>query len=422
MTAPQLEEASARHAPPRPGATDRGRDLDPLRRRWDVVVATVALVLVGVSQPLAAGATTATVVVLGLAPVWAGALPRCRGTVALVALTVAALPFGLFLAEVVGPPQGRQWDPDGATAVGLLLVTAVGAVGLAVWARTVLPTRQVAVLVGSGLLVDGLLDTPGSLNAWKYNLSFPVTLVVLAVLARRSPRVACVALLGLAVIGITNESRSYAAFCLLAAALVVWRSAATGRSSRLRVLGVVGAAGLTAYQLGVDLLVQGYLGEALQQRSVMQVQNAGSLIAGGRPEWAATRELFAAHPWGFGLGAVPTSDDLRTAKAGLATVGISGDNGYVNNYMFGGGFKLHAIVADLWAGFGVVGIALGLLLVALVVRAMASSLAGRPSPLVVFLCLMALWWLLFGPIQSNLLDVAVVLGLAAPLEGSDDGP
>jgi hypothetical protein len=86
--------------------------------------------------------------------------------------------------------------------------------------------------------------------------------------------------------------------------------------------------------------------------------------------------------------------------------------------MFGDGFKLHAVVADLWASFGAVGIAIGALMVVLVVRALATTLtAGRPAPVVVFLCLMSLWWLAFGPIHSNLPDIAIALGLSAPLRG-----
>jgi hypothetical protein len=357
-------------------------------------------------------------VVLALTPVWLGAVRRSRGATALIVLACAAVPGGLVLALYVGPPAGRGWDRGSALAIALLVLTAVGAVGLLLWARTVLRLPHVALLVGSGLLADGVLDAGGP-NPWKYALSFPVTLLVLALLSRRHSLLLCGALVVLAAVGITNESRSYAAFCVLTAALVLWRSAATGRTSRLRVLAVIGSTGLAAYMLGTELLVEGYLGATLQERSVEQVQNAGSLIAGGRPEWAATRALFAEHPLGFGLGAVPSAGDLRTAKEGLDTVGIRGDNGYVTNYMFGGGFKLHAIVADLWASFGLSGVVLGALLAGLVVRAMASTLAGpRPDALVVFLSLMALWWLFFGPLQSNALDVAVALGLGAPMRGA----
>ncbi len=63
-------------------------------------------------------------------------------------------------------------------------------------------------------------------------------------------------------------------------------------------------------------------------------------------------------PAGFGPGAVPSPHDVVVAREGLATVGLGPDNGYVDNYMFGGQFRLHSTVADAWSNFGWVGVAL----------------------------------------------------------------
>ena len=400
---------------PRPG---HGRTLGSAaaRIRWDRAVSAVAMVLLGANQPLAAGATTATAIVVALLPVWFPTVRRSPGLALLLLLVMVAAPAGLVLAWQVGPPAGRAWDLGIAVAAVLLLLTATGAIGLVVWSRTLLGTRATALLLGAGLLLDGLQTVPGSTNPWKYAISLPLTVLLLAAVGRTSRILAPALLAGLAVVGILNESRSYAAFCILTAALLVWQGGLGRRGSRTKILVVLGAAGLAAYQLGTELLVEGYLGQVLQERSVEQVRNAGSLIAGGRPEWAATAALFRADPSGVGLGAVPSSLDLRTAKEGLAGVGIDGDNGYVNNYMFGGGFKLHSIVADLWVTFGIVGIVLGAVLVGLVVRALATAVGGSgPEPVVVFLCLMSLWWLAFGPSHSNLPDLGVALGLASPL-------
>ena len=43
-----------------------------------------------------------------------------------------------------------------------------------------------------------------------------------------------------------------------------------------------------AYRLGTRVLVSGYLGAEARQRSIAQIDSAGSLILGGRPEIAAT--------------------------------------------------------------------------------------------------------------------------------------
>ena len=392
-----------------------------VHRRWDVLAAAPALVLLGLGLPLAAGVTSATAVVLGLAPVWFPAVRRSSGISALLVVTALAVPAGLLLAWTVGPPSGRGWDGFSALFVGLLVLTAAGGTGLVLWTRSVLPLHTVALLLGVGLMADAFRTAEASPNAWKFSFSLPLTVVVLALLGRRHPWLTTAALLGFAAGGVAADSRSYSAFCVLTAALVLWRAGPGSAHGRLRMTAVIGATALAGYQVGTELLVQGYLGEVLQQRSVEQVQRAGSLLAGGRPEWAATRALFVEHPWGFGLGAVPASEDLRTAKAGLDTVGISGSNGYVKHYMFGGGFKLHSVVADLWSFFGVAGLALGALLLALVVRSFVTVLAvGRPAPVVVFLCILSLWWLLFGPLQSNFADICIVLGLAAPMRDAHD--
>ena len=391
------------------------------RRCLDVVVASLALVVLGASVPLLAGATTATAVVIALAPLWVTTLSRSWAMRTLAALALLAIPAGLVLAWHAGPVAGRAWDRSGAVAVALLLLTAVGSAGLVLWARTVLNIRPTVVLLGVGLLLDGVRSAGSTPNALKYALLFPITVLVLAVLLGRLTVLTAAALGVLATIAITNEARSFAAFCVLTAALFVWRARPESRSSRVRILAVLVASAFAAYQIGTDLLVKGFLGEVLQQRSVEQVQNAGSLIAGGRPEWSATRALATQNPLGFGLGAVPSPEDLRTAKTGLATVGIKSDNGYVNNYMFGDAFKLHAIVADLWSNFGLVGIVLGALMVGIVVRSLATSLAGgRPPAIVIFLCLIGLWWLAFGPIYTNLQDVAIIIGVVAPLRGGPD--
>ena len=110
-------------------SSEAGGAVDGARRRWDVVAAVVALPLLGLAQPLTAGATTATVMVLALAPVWLGAVRRSRGATALTVLACAAVPGGLVLALYVGPPAGRGWDRGSALAIALLVLTAVGAVG-----------------------------------------------------------------------------------------------------------------------------------------------------------------------------------------------------------------------------------------------------------------------------------------------------
>jgi hypothetical protein len=86
--------------------------------------------------------------------------------------------------------------------------------------------------------------------------------------------------------------------------------------------------------------------------------------------------------------------------------------------MFGGSYELHSVAADLWVRFGWVGVALAAAMVAMMVRSLSFLLAARRAPaFVTFACILALWYMLFGPIYSNWLDVCLALGLAAVAAG-----
>ena len=81
--------------------------------------------------------------------------------------------------------------------------------------------------------------------------------------------------------------------------------------------------------------------------------------------------------------------------------------------MFGNTFELHSVTADLWARFGWVGVALAVALAVALVRSLSVVLAARRAPTyLIFACLLALWYLLFGPMYSSWLDVCAALGLA----------
>jgi hypothetical protein len=136
------------------------------------------------------------------------------------------------------------------------------------------------------------------------------------------------------------------------------------------------------------------------------------LITGGRPEWAATRELVRLKPAGYGVGVVPDWTDRMTGKAGLASIGVDVDP-FREQYMFGAQLELHSIAADLWAGYGWAGVALAAVVTFALVRSLSFALAGGQAPTyVLFAGVMALWYMLFGPIGSNWLDVCAALGFA----------
>ena len=182
--------------------------------------------------------------------------------------------------------------------------------------------------------------------------------------------------------------------------------------------GVIVGAGVIygLYLMATAAILDGYLGEATQQRSQVQIERAGSLLSGGRPEWHATSELMQVQPMGFGLGAVPTYHDVWTAREGLVTVGTGLENRYVDFYMFDGTFNLHSVTADFWVHCGVFGLLLALLCLVILIQGLTDGIMALTLPAVVaFLACKALWDLAFSPMYSSLpwLTLAIALLLRA---------
>lgn len=390
----------------------------------DRAVAAAAVAALGFTKVLPMGLTTGLVAVLALLPVWAPVVTRQRGVRVLAALTGAALLSGVALA--LGA-TGRDVSLHEAVTAGGLVVALTGGIGLVLWARTVLPLPAVGVAFALGQVATGLLRVEDTVNVYKFVVAVPLTVLVLALLGHRDrPWVAAAALLGLGAVAVANDSRSQAGFCVVAAALVLWQArpgTAAARSpwSGLALLGGVVASG---YLLLAEVLTSGLLGADAAARTAEQVARSGSLLLGGRPEWTATWALAQQHPLGFGLGAVPSSRDVLVAEAGMAVARIPTAEGYIQNYLLAGRFELHSVVADLWAATGPAGLAVGVLLAVLLVRGAALLFTERRAqPLVCFLVPLSLWYLAFGPLQTNGAQVAVTLGLVlAALPVARPGP
>ncbi|PRY49348.1 capsular polysaccharide biosynthesis protein [Geodermatophilus tzadiensis] len=377
--------------------------------------ALLALAVAGADLSLPLAATSGLVVTALLLPLWGPALRRYRGGVPLAVLTGLGLLSGLLLARWSAVDHAVA--PLEAAATGFAVLTGLGTVGLLLWARTVLPLRAVGVAFGVGQLVHGLLRVPVSDNPVKFELSFPLTVVLLSlVVGRRRPGASLAVLGGMGLLNVLNDARSAFALCLAAAAAVVWqaRPGVAGRAVRWgrgAVLLLVG--GTAAYALLSELLVSGALGAGLQARSAAQVAQSGSLLVGGRPEWTATWSLVQSRPLGFGLGTVPSPGDVQLGASGIAAVNDPTAEGYLQHYLLDGRFELHSVVADLWSNLGPLGLLLGLTMAGLLVAALAVRLARREAPaLLCFLVPTALWFLAFGPLPTDLDAVTLAVGLA----------
>lgn len=368
------------------------------------------VVLVGLDLTVAKGFSAAFVALIVLTPVWLPAIRTYRSVMLILILAPIALLAGYLLSMVSA--KDHLVDTSLQLRWSALILSGLAAMIGLLWARRLVPLHRVVLLLGIGAVAHAVLFTEMS---WKYDLVEPLTYVVLGLVERfRSRLIPAAVVLVMGLIGVINEGRSFFAFCVVAAMATLWQIRPRGERTESNpwypVVLLAGSCAAVYWSIST-LLTRGVFGTTLQERSVEQIQSSGSLLAGGRPEWAATRELMKQNPMGFGTGVVPGWSDLQAGRAGLASINIDA-GGYTTNYLFGGGFELHSIVSDLWVTCGIAGLAFAAVVIFAILRSLSSQIAARQAATsVLFACSIALWALLFGPIFSNWIDVGVALGL-----------
>lgn len=397
-------------------AVATGRE-DIGQQRIGRVLATAALVLLGMRYEIAQGISAGHLAAIALLPLWWPALRRYWGARTVVGLGAVALAAGLWLAWLSSTDHSVSRGVL-VQSVALLLTVLLG-IGVVAWARTLLKDWQVGLSFGVGLV---LAISPGTgqfdVNAWKFGFALPAAVVLLSLVARRGRRgLEVLTLLALAAASAVNDARS--GFALLGLAAVVsalqWgRRRAKAPRNRVLTLVLLGALGLAVYNAGLALVLEGRLGEATQQRSLEQIERSGSIILGGRPELSATLALMAERPWGLGPGVAATLDEILVAKSGMAEINYDGNNNYVEEYMFGPRTELHSVFGDLWIVFGIPGLALAGVLLVLLVRNLLTALSTKSaSGLFVYVSCLSLWNFFFGPLSTSapVLVLAIGLGL-----------
>jgi hypothetical protein len=379
------------------------------------VLAAVAIALIAYREPIQQGLEVGHVAAVLLAPLWIPAFLRHRGAPLVAGLIALSVVAGAFLTGFASADHATS-STEGVSA-SVLILGVLASVGVVVWARTLMRDATVAVWFGVGL-VAGI--NPGSTlfatNPWKFGLSVPLTVLLLALAWRTGRRwIAVVVLVALIVMAGANDFRSDLAILLLVLLVVLWdmRPATGRRGSVLSTLLVLAGLAVVVYQAGQALILEGYLGEATRERTERQLDEAGSVIAGGRPELGAATALFQHHPWGFGSGTLPNLTDIQVAKTGMAALNYDPDNGYVENYLFGSSFELHSVLGDLWTRFGLVGIALTLVLVVILVSAALTTVTHRTvAALLIYVIVRSVWNMPFSPLYSAVPLLVLALGLS----------
>lgn len=407
-----VERTGARPA----GMVRRSAQSPPTAIGLNRLLATVALVVIAMRIDLPGNITAGSLLSLALIPVWWGSLARYRGARALFALGGIALLSGVWLTELSS--STNRVDVSLLLSVSMLIAGALAGVGVVLWSRGFMTDSQVALAFGCGLLL-GLAPNSALFaeNPWKFGFAVPVTVILLALAQQTGHRlVELVVVIGLTIASAFSDARSSFAILMLTALLVFWQlrpRRASRRASTARALVGLATLGVTAYLFAQSLILDGYLGETTRQRSLEQLDASGSLLLGGRPELAATLALLQQHPWGYGAGTVPTLADVTIAKTGMAAIDYDPDNGYVEQYMFGGRFELHSLFGDFWAAFGIPGLLLIGLIAVLVIRGLGTHVAhNTASAVFVYAAIRTLWNVLFGPVYSSIPLLILALGLA----------
>ncbi|MEF2977724.1 O-antigen ligase family protein [Subtercola sp. YIM 133946] len=418
--------AHASEVPPARVVAGRGaftvRGLPPFGerdpRRIVRFIAALSLVLIALEILLPAGTQVGFIVSLVLAPVWIPAVGSFRGGWWIVGLGLFAAAMGVWLSMA-----NVASENTGSLLLAVTTISQVGLVltiGLMFWARRVLGEANMAFWFGIGLALGvSPTTTMFHLNPWKFGYFLPVTVITLAVAFKIGKRWLEILVLAIiTVITLFSDSRSAFGLLLLALVLVCFQAIPARAGRRLAALRViVGVAALAAviFNIGQTLVLDGYLGQSAQARSVEQIDTSGSLLLGGRPELAATWALMQHQPWGYGAGALPSQIDVNVAKTGMASINYSPNNGYVEVYMFGDRIELHSGFGDLWAHFGFAGLAFAAVVILVLLGGLATRIASRTaSGLTIFIVATSLWGFAFSPLLSLSHTLALAVALTAP--------
>ena len=395
------------------GATSEGA------LRFAQAAALLTVLLISSRQFLGEGVTLGHIATLLVAPLWIPALRRWTGGLWLAGIGIAATIASVWLTVLASADHTTTLNN---TVSNTLLITGhIAAIPVLFWARELLPLWLIGLTYGVGMLISAYTRHDDfAVNAWKFALAVPVAIITLSLARRTGQRwLEVVVLLLLAAASARLDSRSDFGEFVIAALLAVWQILPRPKGRRggaLRIVMLFAVIAVAVYNVGTQLLVDGALGTETQQRSIAQIDRAGSIIVGGRPEMGATAARFLNRPAGFGGGTIATTNDINVAKTGMEAVHYDPNNGYVENFLFGSKFELHSMTGDLWAYAGFAGIALAVLGIVLLLVVVGRGVAARRiDGVVLFAVVYSFWNFFFNPLYTSVPVLVLALGLGLSL-------
>lgn len=383
--------------------------------RWEQLLAVAGVVLIAARVDLRYLFTAGDLLALVTLPMW---LPNARRYVgAPVVLAVGGLALGSGVLLTYVRSADHEVSAGGFITEMSLMLSLLVSFGFLLWARERMEIGVLAALFGFGLLFGLPLSNPlfpG--NPWKYGVGFAISILALGFAHRlRRPFLELVIVAVLALAAALTDFRSAFAILALVGALVIWQARPTGTSRRAsvaRTLLSVVVVGAVVYNLAQALILRGLFGEETRTRTEQQLETAGSLLLGGRPELAATAGLMWHDIFGLGPGVRANFEEIEAAKVAMQTIAYDPNNGYVENWMFGRGVSLHSVTGDLWARFGLMGLVFIVVVLVLMAHRFGHLLAVRgASGLELLLGVYVFWNLFFEPFYSSLTKLILLFGL-----------
>ncbi len=377
-------------------------------------VAVLGVLAVAANIDLRQGITVGLVTTCALLPVWARHAWRVVAFRWLSAATAFAAVCGLWLTRLAA--QDHAVSATITVKNSLLLLSVPVCVGFLIWARRHLSGPLVALLFGAAMLASVRTGGAFAENPWKFGFATPMTIVVLAGAWWVGSRLLqAAAALALGTVSAFNDGRSAFAILFVVAVVLLWEARPSGgrrRAATIRAAGLAAGLAIGAYALIQALILEGAFGEATQARTAAQVDTSGTAIVGGRPEIGAFHALFVYRPMGFGSGSILSSSDILVAKTGMAATGYQPNNGYVENYLFGGQIELHSLTGDLWAWTGIAGLLLAVCLALIVGSGTARTIGLSASAgVLLFLAFRFFWDFTFSPFISSMMGIILLLAL-----------